>query len=229
MLIEQLINLEKVTTDNLKFMTDLRDRVMDGWSENLQIENWSSSCQGWSLYGFQTSHFFCDRFGCKLWLHSIQNHAWHRFQAFASRHLKFDGRCAVRFETEQTPFPRTGRNSDLLLCKGFDSEHAVLFLGHVLTQRPINDRKIERSYRRCFGRQQLLANSIEIFISHENKSHSLRPEIYKALQPCWLLNWVSIQQRLPPTRKRAVFVLTRPTRASGAGERPQELGRRFAL
>ena len=32
MLIEQLIYLEKVRTDNLKFRTDLRDRVMDGWS-----------------------------------------------------------------------------------------------------------------------------------------------------------------------------------------------------
>ena len=32
MLIEQLIDLEKVRTDNLKLRTDLRDRVMDGWS-----------------------------------------------------------------------------------------------------------------------------------------------------------------------------------------------------
>ena len=32
MLIEQLINLEKVRTDNLKFRTDLRDQCMDGWS-----------------------------------------------------------------------------------------------------------------------------------------------------------------------------------------------------
>ena len=32
MLIEQLINLEKVRTDNLKFGTDLQDRAMDGWS-----------------------------------------------------------------------------------------------------------------------------------------------------------------------------------------------------
>ena len=32
MLIEQLIDFEKVRTDNLKFRTELRDRVMDGWS-----------------------------------------------------------------------------------------------------------------------------------------------------------------------------------------------------
>ena len=37
MLIEQLIDLEKVRTDNLKFRTDLRDRVMDGWSVTQQM------------------------------------------------------------------------------------------------------------------------------------------------------------------------------------------------
>ena len=58
-------------------------------------------------------------------------------------------------------------DADLLLCTGFDSENAVLFLCHIFTQRPMTDRNIERSYGRSFGRQQLLANSIEIFISHE--------------------------------------------------------------
>ena len=38
-------------------------------------------------------------------------------------------------------------------------------------------RKIELSNGRCFGRQQLLANSIEIFISHEKKSDSSLPKI----------------------------------------------------
>ena len=33
LLIEQLINLEKVRTQNLKFRIDLRDQVMDGWLE----------------------------------------------------------------------------------------------------------------------------------------------------------------------------------------------------
>ena len=32
MLIEQLINVEKVRVDNLKFVTDLQDGAMDGWS-----------------------------------------------------------------------------------------------------------------------------------------------------------------------------------------------------
>ena len=30
--VEQLIDLGKVRTENLKFRTDLRDQVMDGWS-----------------------------------------------------------------------------------------------------------------------------------------------------------------------------------------------------
>ena len=42
----------------------------------------------------------------KLWLQSIQNHAWHRLQAFACCHLSC---CAVQFESEQTPLSRTGR------------------------------------------------------------------------------------------------------------------------
>ena len=43
---------------------------------------------------FKHSIFICNWFGCKLWLQSIQNHAWHRFQAFARRHLK-----SLRFST----------------------------------------------------------------------------------------------------------------------------------
>ena len=58
---------------------------------------------------------------------------------------------------------------DLLLCTGFETEHAVLFLCHIFTKRPMTDCNIERSYGRCFGRQQLLANSIENFISYEEK------------------------------------------------------------
>ena len=40
--IEQLINLEKVRTDNLKFRTDLRDLVMDGWS----VTQWMNVYKG---------------------------------------------------------------------------------------------------------------------------------------------------------------------------------------
>ena len=98
--IKQLIDLEKVRTENLKFRTDSRSsRSNYGWlvsntlddhlqrqiaKKYLQIENLSSSCQRWSLwYGFQTKHFICYLFGCKLWLQLIQN----RF--FVNDHLMY--------------------------------------------------------------------------------------------------------------------------------------------
>ena len=58
-------------------------------SKNLNIENRSSSCQRWSLHGFQILHFICYLFGRKLWLLLIQNHARHCFQAFVRHHLKW--------------------------------------------------------------------------------------------------------------------------------------------
>ena len=68
------------------------------------------------------------------------------------------------------PFLRQVVDLDLLLCTGFDLEHAVLFLCHIFTQRPMNDRKIERSDGRGFGRQQLPADSNGHSISNEKKS-----------------------------------------------------------
>ena len=49
-----------------------------------------------------------------------------------------------------------------------------------------------------FGQQQLLANSNENFrfFSPETKSVSSLPEIYKALNPFLLSNWVSITRVL---------------------------------
>ena len=73
------------------------------------------------------------------------------------------------------------RLAGLLLCTGFDSEHPALFLCHIFTQRPMNDRKIERSDGRCFGMQQLLSNSVEKFISDIKKSElcSLTNGLYR--------------------------------------------------
>ena len=53
MLIEHLVDLEKVRTENLKFRIDFQDQVMDGWSiaQNLQsiktfwLVNWVSNTQ----------------------------------------------------------------------------------------------------------------------------------------------------------------------------------------
>ena len=70
MIIEQLIDLKNVWTENLKFRTYLRDWVVDGSTSWLvsntadecykgrllnQIKKRSLSCQSWSLHGFQVS------------------------------------------------------------------------------------------------------------------------------------------------------------------------------
>ena len=44
-----------------------------------------------------------------------------------------------------------------------------VFFSHIFTQRPVNDKKIERSYRRGSGLQQRLANSIGNFVHMKNK------------------------------------------------------------
>ena len=69
---------------------------------------------------------------------------------------------------------------DLLLCAGFYLEHAILFLSHIFTQRPMTDRKIERRNGFGFGRQQLRANSSKISF-YMKKSDLSQPDIYKAL------------------------------------------------
>ena len=79
---------------------------------------------------------------------------------------------AALFNSNLSRRPFLGQvvDTDLLLCTGFDSEHVVLFLCHIFTQRPMNDRKIERSDGRGFGRQQLPADSNGHSISNEKKS-----------------------------------------------------------
>ena len=78
-------------------------------------------------------------------------------------------RCSVLFKSEQPPLLRTGRRFRPAALHRIWFRTCCLFLCHIFTQRPMTDRKIERSDGRCFGRQQLLANSIEFFISHEKK------------------------------------------------------------
>ena len=101
-------------------------------------------------------------------------------------HLLPPSEVAALFDSNLSRRPFLGQvvDSGLLLCTKVDLEQAVLFLGHIFVQRPMNDsdRKIERSDGRCLGRQQLFP--IRNFISQEKKSDSLQPEIYKALKPC---------------------------------------------
>ena len=72
------------------------------------------------------------------------------------------GKMSPKVESVSSLLLRSSSRLRSAACTGFNSEYAVLFLCHILTQRPLNDRKIERSDGRGLGRQQLLANSIEI-------------------------------------------------------------------
>ena len=76
------------------------------------------------------------------------------------------------------PFLRKVVDLDLLLFTEFNL-NAVLFICHISTQSLTTDRMIEQSDGRCFGRQRLLADSIENFISHEKKSASSSPKFAK--------------------------------------------------
>ena len=140
-------------------------------SKNLQIKNQTHPVNTGHYMAFKTELFICNQFGCKFWLLSIQTQKVTPDIVSELLLATIWNRCAVWLESQdlsRRPFLGQVVNLDLLLCTGFDSEHAVLFLCHIFTQRPMTDRKIERSDGRCFGRQQLLANSIEIFISHDN-------------------------------------------------------------
>ena len=151
-------------------MNVYKDRLLKKSSNRKSKVVLSSLELRWSLHGLQTSHFICDRFGSKLWLQSIQNHAWHRFQAFAPA---IWSRWAVRFESEQTPVPRTGRRfrpADLHRIRfgtcGFVPKSYFYSETNVWYK---DGAKRWALLSGCFGRQQLLGNSIEIFISHEKK------------------------------------------------------------
>ena len=185
MLIEQLINLKKVKTDYLKFRTDLGDSVMDGWS----VTHWDKCLQRQiaqkifksKTEAHQVNAGHCMAFKhrisfvmdlaaklCKLWLRLIQIHACYRFQAFVSSSLK--SLCyLIRIWADALSLDRSLIYS---CCFAQGSIWNLLFCSYVifLLSRPMTDEKIEQNYGRCFGWQQHLANSIEIFISHEKKS-----------------------------------------------------------
>ena len=80
-------------------------------------------------------------FGCNLWLQLIQNHATDCFQTFCSE-------VAVLFGWDLSRHPILGliSNLDLLLCTGLNLQWVDLFLCLSLTQRPMNDQKIEQSW-----------------------------------------------------------------------------------
>ena len=91
--------------------------------KNLQIENQGLSCQHWSLHGFQTWHFICNRFGCKTFVAINSESRLTLFPTFCAP----PSEVAVLFYSNLSgcPFLRQVIDLDLLLCTAFDSEHAV--------------------------------------------------------------------------------------------------------
>ena len=97
-------------------MIDYKGRLLklQNWKLKLVLSAWALVT---TVHGFQTLHFICYRFGCKLWLWLIQNHARHRFQAFARAHTQ-PSEVAVLFASNlsRKPFLRQVVDLDLLLC-----------------------------------------------------------------------------------------------------------------
>ena len=205
-------------------------------SKNLQIENRSSSCQRWSLHGFQTSHFICYRFGSVQILVAIDSEL---------RLTSFPSFCAQPSEVtalfdwnlSRRPFLRQVVNTDLLLCTG--SIRNMRFCSCVIFL--LRDEWMIERLSEAMGAAWSATTSRwfhENFIPHEDKKWLVAAQNLQSIKPYWLLNWISIARvvacflqaslsRLPPTRKRPVFVLAHQTRASRARERPQELSRWF--
>ena len=109
----------------------------------LQIQAVSSM---WSLHGFQTLHFICNQFGCKRLLPLKQNYARHCFLAFARHHLK-SLCCFIQIWADALFLDRSSIwiCSDSAALHTIQSKQAVLFLCHIFTKWPINDKKIEQS------------------------------------------------------------------------------------
>ena len=164
MLIEQLIDLKKVRTDNLKFRTDLQDQVMDGWSVTLSINVYKgrlpkkSSNPKWRLVLSMLVTTWLPNITFHLqpiWLQTLFaiDSEWRQTlsPSFSEQPSEV---TVIQILAEAFPSLRIlGQvvDIDLLLCIGFDSEHLVLFLYHTFTQRSVTDRKIERSNGLGFG------------------------------------------------------------------------------
>ena len=96
--------------------------------------------QRWSLHRFQILHYICGRFGCKTLVAIDSESHLTSFPSFCAP----PSEVAVLFYLNLSRRPFLGQvvDFDLLLCTGFDSEHAVIFVCHIFTQRPMTDRKI---------------------------------------------------------------------------------------
>ena len=100
----------------------------------------------------------------------LNGHQAAHWQKSENENLKFGTEVAVPINSNLSRclLLRQVVNLDLLLWTELDSEHAVLFLCHIFTQRLLNDQKIERRDEYCFWLET--ADSLPQKISfHMNK------------------------------------------------------------
>ena len=120
MLIEQLIDLENVRTDNLKFRTDLRDRVMDQWLASNTVDDCLPSQIAQKIFTLKIKARPVNAgHPGPPWPSNIAFHLrpiWLQTLVAMidseSCQTSFPSFCAaVGLESEQTPCPQTGRIS----------------------------------------------------------------------------------------------------------------------
>ena len=164
-----------------------------------------------------------------------------------SRLTLFPSFCAppseatVLFYSNMSRRPFLGQvvNLDLLLFTGFNSEHAVLSLRHIL----LRDQWLIERLSKAMG-AALFGNKISPIPSkisfhmkkkwllaaqnlHLNPFDSGSESVSQEWQHVFLKRACRGPQRMPQTRKRSVFVLARPTSQSCAWPRLQVLGHWF--
>ena len=141
--------LKKVKTDILKFKTDLRDQDMDGWTR--LVSNTVDDCLQRKIAQKSSNRklkLVLSRL-VTTWLANITFHLqpiWLQTLVAInseSRQTSFRSFCSPPFAVpvlsrfylnlSRLPFLGEVVDVDLLLCTGFNSEHAVLFLYHIST------------------------------------------------------------------------------------------------
>ena len=150
MLIEQLIDLRKVLTENLKFWTDLWDVAMGGWSVTQKMIVYQGRLLKKSVIQKSEAHPVKQVFTSLSYtafhllhirlqtLNAIDSESFQTlFPSFLSAAIW--SHCAIIFKSDQNqqmPFLRQEVDVDLL--RWFDPEDAILFLyPFCFTQKPM--------------------------------------------------------------------------------------------
>ena len=139
MLIKQLINVETVRTDNLKFRTDLWDQFTDGWSVSQQMIVYKGRLLKKSSHGKCTTWLSNIAFHLQpIWLETLVAIDSASYLKSFSSFCLLPSEVTVLFNSNlsRCPFLRQLVDLDLLICTGFNLEHAVLLLCHIFTQGP---------------------------------------------------------------------------------------------